>query len=137
MHVYRGTFAAPLFNLRHRRYFKSTLPRMTYRANLEMFYSPFFHLPGLPVLLLLKYRSSCVKLGSHGATAVIQCFPFVTATNGASACGLVSVRVCVCVIVASYRRSRIQGHGLENGGGNQLFCSFTLCPDAVCCYCAF
>ena len=33
IHVYRATFAAPLFNLRHRRYFKSTLPRRTYRAN--------------------------------------------------------------------------------------------------------
>ena len=57
---------------------------------------------------VLKYHSSCQRLGSHGTTAALQAFPFVTATIGASACGFVSVRVCACVIVGSYS-SRNQG----------------------------
>ena len=39
------------------------------------------------LLLFLKYRSSPQKLGSsHGTTAALQTFPFVTATNGAAGC---------------------------------------------------
>ena len=48
------------------------------------------------LLLLWKYQSSCQRLGSHGTTAALQAFPFVTTMNGASACGFVSVRVCAC-----------------------------------------
>ena len=50
-------------------------------------------------LLFLKYQSSRQSLGSHGTTAALQAFPVVTATNGASACVFVSVRVCACVII--------------------------------------
>ena len=41
----------------------------------------------------MKKHSNQQRLGSHGTTAALQAFPFVTATNGASACGFVSVRV--------------------------------------------
>ena len=34
------------------------------------------------------------RLDCHGTTAAHQAFPFVTATNGASPCGFVSVRAC-------------------------------------------
>ena len=34
------------------------------------------------------------RRGCHGTTAAHQAFPFVTATNGASPCGFVSVRTC-------------------------------------------
>ena len=52
-----------------------------------------------PLLLFLKYHSSRQRLGSHGAKAVLQAFPLVTATNGASACGFASVSACACVCV--------------------------------------
>ena len=42
----------------------------------------------------LEYRSSPLWLGSHGTTVALQVFSFVTATNGASACVCMSVRVC-------------------------------------------
>ena len=71
-----------------------------------------------PLLLILKYDSSCQRLGSHGTTAAIQAFPFVTATNGASAGGFDSVRVWACVIVGSYS-SRNQENSLKNGGAIQ------------------
>ena len=40
-----------------------------------------------------KYHSSRQRLGSHGATATLQAFSFVTATNDASACGFVGIGV--------------------------------------------
>ena len=51
------------------------------------------------LLLFLKHRSSYQRLGSYRTTAALQVFPFVTATNGASAC------VCVSVRVSSYNRT--------------------------------
>ena len=57
---------------------------------LFLFYSLFTSL-----LLFLNYHSSRERLGSHGTTAELHAFPFVTATNGAYACGFVNVRV-VC-----------------------------------------
>ena len=50
----------------------------------------------LSLLLFLKYHSSRPRLGSHGTAAARQAIPFVTATNGASAYGFVSMRVCAC-----------------------------------------
>ena len=47
------------------------------------------------LLLSFKCHSSRQRLGCHGTTAALQAFPFVTATNGASSCGFVSVRACV------------------------------------------
>ena len=44
-----------------------------------------------------KSHSSRQRLGSHGTAAALQSFAFVTATNGASACGFVRVRVCARV----------------------------------------
>ena len=61
-------------------------PKMSFFAS--------FH---LSLLLLLKPHSSRQRLGSHGTTAALQAFPFVTATSGASACGSVNVRVCARV----------------------------------------
>ena len=47
------------------------------------------------LLLFTEYRSSPQKLGSHGTTAALQAFLFVTATNGASECVCVRERACV------------------------------------------
>ena len=58
-----------------------------------IFLDPIVH---LSLLLFLKNHSSCQRLGSHGTTAAFQAFPFVAATNGASACGFLRVRVCAC-----------------------------------------
>ena len=53
------------------------------------------------LLLLLKYRTRPQRLGSQGATAAaLQAFPFVRATNGASAC--VRVRGCMRVCMSHY-----------------------------------
>ena len=50
-----------------------------------------------PLLLFLEYHNSHQRLGSHGTTAALQGFAFVTATNGVSKCRFVSMRVCrVC-----------------------------------------
>ena len=61
----------------------------------------------ISLMLYLKYHSSCQRLGSQGTTAALQAS--VTATNGASAFGFVSVHVGVCVITGSYS-SRNQEH---------------------------
>ena len=63
------------------------------------------------------------EAGSHGTTAALQAFPFVTATNGASAFGFVSLRVCVCVIVGSYTKVGTT-NSLKNTGATQHFFSF-------------
>ena len=60
------------------------------------------------LLLFLKYHSSHQRLGSRGTTAALQAFPVVTATNGASACGFVRMRVCTRFIVGSYKGLRRQ-----------------------------
>ena len=60
----------------------------------------------------------------------------MTATNGASACGSVSVRVCVRVVIVGSYSSRNREHSsLKNRGAIQLFSAlFHLCNDC-CCYC--
>ena len=65
----------------------------------------------LSLLLFLKDHSSRQWLGSHGTTAALYAFPFVTATlgtatNGPSACVFVSVCVCVCAIISYSRRNQ-------------------------------
>ena len=75
----------------------------------------------LSLLLFWKYHSSRQRLGSHGTTAAPQAFPFVTATNGASARGFVSVCGCACVIVGSYNSSRSQEQSPEQGGCSAFF----------------
>ena len=94
------------------------------------------HLFQLSLLLFLKYQISRQRLGSHGTTAALQAFAFVTATNGAFACGFVRVRVCACVIVGSYSSSN-QEHSLKNRGAIQLlllFFIFAMLSAAVCLY---
>ena len=51
------------------------------------------------LLQFLKYHtaSSYHRVGGQGTAAALQAFTFVIATNGASACGFVSVRVCAYV----------------------------------------
>ena len=41
-----------------------------------------------------KQQQPSKRLGFHGITATHQAFPIVTATNGASLCGFVSVGIC-------------------------------------------
>ena len=65
-------------------------PMLTPKTSLPPPFAPF---PPLSLVLFWKYQ----RLGSHGTTAELQAFPFVTVANGASVCGFVSVRVCACV----------------------------------------
>ena len=82
----------------------------------NVFFIPFHR----SLLLFLKYHSSRQRLHSHGTTATLQPFPFVTATNGASAYGFVSMRVCARVVVGSYS-SRNQERSMKNRGAIQLY----------------
>ena len=83
---------------------------------------------------VLKCHSSRQRIGSHGTTAALQTFPCMTATNGASACGFVSVRVCV--MVGSYS-IRNQEPSLKNIATIQriFYCSssFLLCCLLLLC----
>ena len=85
-----------------------------------------------PLLLLFsRYHSSRQRLGTHGTTAAPQAFPFVTATNSASAYGFVSVRACHCRI-----RCRNQERSFKNIGAIQrvLMLSFIVAlQSAVSC----
>ena len=66
-----------------------------------------------------NYRISHQRLGSHcfGATAALQAFPVVTATNGASVRVCVREGACLCmrVILGSYSR-RNQDHSSQSLG---------------------
>ena len=71
--------------------------------------SPFFSFFFSPLCFCcFKYHGSRQRLGSRGTTAALQAFPVVTATNGASACGFVRMRVCTRFIVGSYKGLRRQ-----------------------------
>ena len=67
-------------------------------------------------------------------------FPFVTATDGASACGFVSVRVCACacecVIAASYgSKNQEHGQSQEQRCHSAFFAIFHFCSAVCCCCC--
>ena len=65
-----------------------TRPMQTPTVSFCSFFHPY-------LLLFFKNHSNHRMLGSHGTTTALQAFPFVTATNSASAC--VRERACVCV----------------------------------------
>ena len=91
----------------------------------------FFH---LSLLLFLNYHISSERLGSHDTTAALQAFHFVTDTNGAFACGFVSVRVCECHRQI-LQRQEPRTNSLENRGAIHLFGSFSclLCSLPLLC----
>ena len=57
----------------------------------------FFSFTFSPLLLFLESHTNRQRLGSQGTTVALAAFPLVTVTNGASACGFVSV--CHCRIL--------------------------------------
>ena len=91
----------------------------------------FFH---LSLLVFPKYHNSRIRLGSHDTTAALQAFHFVTDTNGAFACGFVSVRVCECHRQI-LQRQEPRTNSLENRGAIHLFGSFSclLCSLPLLC----
>ena len=73
----------------------------------KMSFFRFFSVCFVVSLCWCKHHSSPQTLSRHGATsAAPQDFPFVTATNGASACLL----LCVSVMLGSYSSSSTQEH---------------------------
>ena len=85
-------------------------------------FSSSFH---LSAAVFVEHHSSRQRLGSHGTTAALHAFPFVTATNGASS---VCVRGCHCRILQQYVGTR---NSLKNRGAVQLLLNSI--PFSLCC----
>ena len=82
-----------------------------------------------------NYHSSCQRRGSHGTTAALQDFPFVTATNGSSTCGFMSVRMFVCHC-RTLQQNDPGTQSQEQSYHSAFFALLRFCYDAVCCCCA-
>ena len=81
--------------------------------------------------------------GSHGTTAALQAFPFVTATNGVSACVCMSVRAWACLSVRACHPKILHQAGTRNSIKNRgaihlflLFFHFDILLAAACCCCS-
>ena len=94
----------------------------------------------------LKHHSSPQRLGNHDtAAAALQAFPFVAATNCASACVCVCVRVrvrvracacacaCVCVLLCVIHTIGTRNTLKKRGAISALLCYFLICCTDCCC----
>ena len=96
-----------------------------------------------PLCCFLKHHSSCQRLGSHGTTAPLPVFPFVTAANGASACGFLGVRMFAFVKVVGSYNSRNQEHRKSQEQRSHSACytlfqfcfCYAVCRCCCCCCC--
>ena len=103
-----------------------------------LFFVPIFFLSLLLLSSTTTVSVTVKRAGSQGTTAALHpCLSrFVTATNGASACGFVSVRACVRVIVGLHSSTN-QGHSLNQQqrchSDFNSPCIFHFCYSVCCC----